>query len=505
LIAAALIGLRLAQGGQVVQHDFNRNLWRIQSVINIEGKGIPAKVRLTLPGSTAHQKIYNEHFENAGLDFSIQEKPYSGNQIGVWRSEVLDGEKTVQYTFSVQLKKLAYNIPSNVKLAKAPEKQYPADFKLWLDPSEFIQSKDVLIKRHLKKIVGREKNTALVVRKIYDFVRSNVKYESGKGSKDAKATIEMLVANCGGQARLFAALSRAAGIPSRLVGGLLMSEGVKKITHVWVEDYIGGEWIPFDVVNDHYAYIPSHYLVLYRGDYSLFHHTKLNKFEYFFVINRELIPPVDNPWSFYVLPAHFQNSIKTLLLIPVGALVVAIFRTIIGVPTFGTFAPVLLALAFHEISFTVGAFCVTVVIFCGWGLRRVLDELKILVIPRLSIIVTMVVGLMLALMVIGYHVGIQKMVYVSLFPMVIITWMIERFSVIEIEDGTKAAFTAAAGTTLVAIFAYYPMKWKLLRAYLFTFPELLLVIMAALLLLGRYTGIRFTELRRFHQLGKIKK
>ena len=34
-----------------------------------------------------------------------------------------------------------------------------------------------------------------------------------------------------------------------------------------------------------------------------------------------------------------QFWMKFLLLLPVGALVVSIFRTVIGIPTFGTFGP----------------------------------------------------------------------------------------------------------------------------------------------------------------------
>ena len=41
--------------------------------------------------------------------------------------------------------------------------------------------------------------------------------------------------------------------------------------------------------------------------------------------------------------------------------------------------------------------------------------------------------------------------------------------------------------------------------FLYAFPELLLVIMALLLLLGRYTGFRLTELWRFHALRRKEK
>ena len=87
--------------------------------------------------------------------------------------------------------------------------------------------------------------------------------------------------------------------------------------------------------------------------------------------------------------------------------------------------------------------------------------------------------------------------------MIIMTWTIERFSVIQIEDGTKEALKTALGTTIVSIAAYYLMGLRTLRTYLFAFPELLFAVMAIMLILGRYTGIRITELWRFRELQKI--
>lgn len=505
LLAGAIMAFKVFYGGQSLSPEVSRHLWRVKFVINIKGKGERAKVRLTLPKTNEHQKVYNEHFENDEMVFYIRERPLTGNRVGFWRAEILEGSKSLQYTFSVQVRKIAYEIPPDAALPINPEKAYPPEFKTWLDPSAFIQSKDNAVQENLKKIIGRHKKINFVVRKIYNFVRGEVNYRTEKKSKDARDTLKKLEANCGGKARLFAALSRASGIPSRIVGGIILVPGVKNITHVWVENYIGGQWIPFDVVNDYFAYIPNHYVELYRGDYPLFKHLGLAQFDYFFTISKERIPPLDNPWSLYVLPMHFQNFIKVLLLIPLGTLVVAFFRTVIGIPTFGTFAPVLLALAFREISLELGLVCVVLVVLLGWGFRTLLDRLKILMIPRLSFIVTIVIMIVLAMMVIFYHFGQQRILFVSLFPMIILTWTIERFSVLQIEDGTSAALRAGLGTAVVAAAAYYLMKIRMLRLYLFAFPELLLIVLALLLVLGRYTGIRLAELWRFREFYKYKR
>jgi len=503
-LAFVLILVKVIYGGQTISPESSRYLWHVDVVMHLTGKGSRAKVRLTLPHDSERQRIYNEHFENDELVFYVRERPLTGNRIGFWKSELLSGSKSVQYTFSAQLKSLTYPIPSELKIPEDPLKVYGPELKPWLDPSELIQSNDPLIQKRLRKVIGKEKQEDIVIQRIYKFVRGEVKYRSEKGSKTAKETLKQLVADCGGQARLFAAMSRAAGIPSRIVGGLILNEGVKSITHNWVEDYIGGKWIPFDVVNGYYARLPNNYLELYRGDYALIKHLGISGFSYFFVINTERIPPVDNSWSLYVLPVHFQGMIKILLLVPLGALLVAFFRTVVGVPTFGTFTPILLAIAFRDVSLTIGLSFLTLIVFLGWILRTALDHLKILMIPRLSVIVSIVIIMILTIMIVAFHLNQQKILYISLFPMVIMTWTIERFSVMQIEDGTPTAFKAALGTAFVAVVTYYVMRLHFLRAYLFAFPELLFVIIAILLLLGRYTGIRLVEIWRFREFRDLQ-
>ncbi len=504
LITGSCFYLRLSFGGQSIRPEFDRHLWRVEVGMTAHGKGTHAKVRLTLPSDTDRQTIYNENLDNAGMMFYIREQPLTKNRMGYWHSEILDGTKFIKYTFSAQLKSQTFVIPPDLELSESFRNSVPAEYRIWLNPSEFIQSDDKTVKKYLKKAIGREKNIEKIMHRMFDFVRGQVKYRTEKKSKDAKETLKRLTAACGGQARALAALSRAAGIPSRVVGGLILEPGVKQITHVWVENYIQGQWIPFDTTNGHFAFIPQHYLELYHGDYALIKHVGLDKFDYFFDIGFENIPPVDQPWSLYILPVHFHSLTKMLLLIPIGTLIVALTRIIIGIPTFGTFGPILLAIAFQEVSLIPGLLFVLLVLTINCWVRRLLDSLKILIIPKLAILVTMVVIILISVMMLSVHFGQPRMLYVSVFPIIIMTWMTERFSVLQIEDGTLAAIKSSLGTTVVACMAYGVMDIPKLRAYFFSFPELLLLNMAILLLLGRYTGIRLTELWRFRDLHKLQ-
>jgi hypothetical protein len=65
---------------------------------------------------------------------------------------------------------------------------------------------------------------------------------------------------------LFLALARNAGVPGRLVGGVILETGQKKTSHQWLEIYVNGYWIPFDALNNHFTFPPENYMELYKGD-----------------------------------------------------------------------------------------------------------------------------------------------------------------------------------------------------------------------------------------------
>jgi hypothetical protein len=74
---------------------------------------------------------------------------------------------------------------------------------------------------------------------------------------------------------------------------------------------------------------------------------------------------------------------------------------------------------------------------------------------------------------------------------------IERMSIVWEERGASEAIQEGAGSLIVAALAYLVMGILWLEHLVFVFPELLLLVIVATLLAGRYTGYRLLELRRF--------
>ena len=189
-------------------------------------------------------------------------------------------------------------------------------------------------------------------------------------------------------------------------------------------------------------------------------------------------------------------------MIPLGAMVVVFMRTFVGIKTFGTFMPILIALAFRETEWLWGMIMFIMIVGLGLGLRFYLEKLKLLLVPRLSAVLIIVVLLMAFISVISNQLGLELGLSVALFPMVIIAMTIERMSLVWEENGAGEALTRCGGSLLVASFGYAVMSSKMLAYQIFVFPELLLILLAITLVAGRYTGYRVLEYWRFRALAQ---
>ena len=118
---------------------------------------------------------------------------------------------------------------------------------------------------------------------------------------------------------------------------------------------------------------------------------------------------------------------------------------------------------------------------------------------------TFVVGFLLAVVVASSRAGVHVTGYLALFPLIILTHMVERFWTVEAEDGVRSSFKTLFGTLLVAVSVAVVVSPDAVGRWMFHYPETLGAVVAVLLLLGRYTGYRLTELYRFQDVIEFKK
>jgi hypothetical protein len=205
-------------------------------------------------------------------------------------------------------------------------------------------------------------------------------------------------------------------------------------------------------------------------------------------------------FSLYELPLPSQQLFRILMMIPVGVLPVLLIRSLVGMETLGTFTPVLIALAFRETQVIWGVLLFTFITAIGLSVRSYLEHLKLQLLARLSIVLTFVVILMAVISLLGYKLGMSSGLSVALFPMVILTMVIERVSIVWEERGGSQSLKVALGTLVAAVLCHLLMVWQPLVYFVFTFPGVLLCLAAVMVLMGHYRGYRLTELMRFRAM-----
>ena len=304
-----------------------------------------------------------------------------------------------------------------------------------------------------------------------------------------------------------------ARIPARLVRGIPLQDQQRNVEPVaWLEIHDTDRWRYFDPKTADEG-LPDDFLIWWRGTEELVEIAGGSNLQTNFAVQRNLIDAITVAehraevrqsrlidFSLFALPIQTQAVYGVLLMIPLGAFIIVIMRNVVGIDTFGTFMPVLIALAFRETQLLSGIILFTFLVALGLSIRFLLERLRLLLVPRLSAVLIVVVLLMLITSIMSHRLGLETGLSVALFPMVIIAMTIERMSVLWEERGAGEAMRAGVGSMLVAVLAYVVMGMDWLEHLVFTFPELLLIVLAVVLLLGRYTGYRVSELKRFKAL-----
>lgn len=207
-------------------------------------------------------------------------------------------------------------------------------------------------------------------------------------------------------------------------------------------------------------------------------------------------------FSIHSLPLEEQAMFKTIMLIPIGALIVVFLRVIIGLKTSGTFMPVLIAVSFVQTQLLTGIVGFLLIVGTGLIIRSYLSKLNLLLVARISAVIITVIMIISVFTVVAFKIGLTEGLSITFFPMIILSWTIERMSILWEEEGAKEVLLQGGGSLFTSVLIYLGMTNSYVQHLTFNFIGLQLIVLAAILLLGTYTGYRLSELRRFKPLAE---
>lgn len=485
--------------------------WRVDVVVTATGKGSRAVIDIPLPRPSGYQRILTEEVHSDQLRFSIEEGA-DGDRRGRWHGR-LEGSAALSYQVTLEAAPYGRPVPSS-----EPAGKYPKSVADYLAPSPAVQHGDPAIAELGRELLLDGRNKPALARAIFDFVAGEIGALSSQAGMDAVTVVREGRGNALGRARLFCALARANGLPCRVMGGIALANGRADQFTYWNEVYLGGGWVPYDVVEGHAGSLPADRLSLGPvNGAELIRATNTSALSYRFDVQSELETYAElvrrqransQHWvdrlSLLFLPVQQQHTLRILLLVPLGALAMCVLRNVVGLRTFGMFMPVLIALAFTGTGLLWGTIFLLLIIGFALVSRLWIQRLYLLLAARIAFILTLVILLMVALFIVGARLDMPTG-GVGAFPFVIMTMIVERISV-GLEEEGLANTLRRLGATLASIYLTYAViHLQGLQTLFLIYPELLLVILGLLVAVGRYTGYRLSELIRFRELADTRK
>ena len=480
---SAVLGFPLAPEAET-------RVWTVQARFSIDAGRLPVKAVLQIPNGRPGFSILDESFVSRGYGLTLGEE--QGEREARWAIRRAAGRQTLYYRAVVYA-------DDGSRLPDAPP---PPP-----DPPELGEPFQTALESLV--VEAREESADVVT-----LTGSLLQRLAAEGADEP---VELLLGpgrTAARRAQLASWLLAVVDVPSRVAYGLPLEQRRRQARfRPWLEVWDEDRWRAFDPVSGGEGW-PGDLLIWWRGERSLIQVQGARNPEVEISVQSDVVAAMEVAerraelrdsrlveFSLFGLPIQTQAVYGVMLLVPIGALLMVLLRNVVGIKTFGTFTPILVALAFRETRLLWGVVLFTVVVSLGLALRFYLEQLRLLLVPRLAAVLSLVVLVMALISVLSHKLGLETGLSVALFPLVILTMAIERLSIVWEERGATEAMQEALGSLLVAALSYLVMTRDLVEHMVFVFPELLLVLLAAILLLGRYRGLRLLELVRFRALA----
>ena len=134
----------------------------------------------------------------------------------------------------------------------------------YLQPSEGIEATAPEITAKAKELTCNVKTDQERIQALVGWTARWLE-DSIEDGGSALAAFNKRQGNCQTHAKLYTALARAAGIPTRFVSGLVSQDGTSFLYHSWAESLVGGRWVAVDPTFNQVPADPTH-LALFEGN-----------------------------------------------------------------------------------------------------------------------------------------------------------------------------------------------------------------------------------------------
>lgn len=207
--------------------------------------------------------------------------------------------------------------------------------------------------------------------------------------------------------------------------------------------------------------------------------------------------------QYFIESGITKDTIILLLMLPIVATFVVISRHILGIKSFGMYVPIIATYAWATLGFKVGFTLTIYLAFIGILTRYLVGVLRIHYLSRLSLVIGITT---IAALVYFYVLTLfdTTTVYAqqSALPIVLVVLFCETFVSTQIQKGFRTSTYLFVETIIIALLGYTLITWDSMRNLLMNFPYIIIVTILVNFLIGKWNGLRLSELWRFRTIKK---
>ena len=207
-----------------------------------------ADVWIALPHDAPNQKLHGEPQLEPRPREIVEDR--WGQRFAHFRVEELGAGETFEVQMSVRA--TLYAVRHHIDPARVGSLDaIPGEVREYLQDGSKYAMDHPSIRRHLEDALQGETRPYWMARRIARYIQERMHYELVGGWNIAPTVIDRGSGSCSEYSFVFIAMCRAAGIPARYVGSLVVrgdDASTDEVFHRWPAIYLPGYgWVPFDV------------------------------------------------------------------------------------------------------------------------------------------------------------------------------------------------------------------------------------------------------------------
>lgn len=199
-----------------------------------------------------------------------------------------------------------------------------------------------------------------------------------------------------------------------------------------------------------------------------------------------------------------ERALLLVLFFPIIITFMTFFRVVVGFSSVGIRLPTLFTYIFLIFGWGLGVFFISTLTLASYTLRVFFQPLHLLypaktglLLSFLGIITLFILGAAISL----FPTSLQPS---AILLLTILVLMVNRLGGVDAEKSIFVFIRILLQTIFVAGAATLLFSWGFLQLLLLSHPEIILLCLAALFFMGRFTGLRITEYFRFREVLKRK-